>query len=225
MKLMHPLFSAPLDFGESSIIALVIENPDYFQQFILDTKHQIGGKGGPLILSDDLRLLDLDKVAALIVDPFSLDWSNRALMNKVMKVLSDIALGEDFYLRSTELINRIKLYGMEIVENTDINLEVKGNPDVVQTLKLLDIGFVNGELGLDEELLQYIEITSQLFSIRLFAFVNAFSYLSCDKIALMIKDIQYQHNYVLFIESKESETCKLCRTKIIDSDLCEIDIQ
>ncbi len=224
MRLMHPIFSAPLDFTESNSHTVVIESPDELYRMLKTLLAQIEGEPGDFIYSKDYEPVEIFKKIELITNPLHLDWSNRTLQNKLQRVLEKIAISEDHYLRTNRILSAIEAYGSVIIEDVALPVEMCNEIDLTKLIKLLEVTFITDTKCLAEELIEYIKLVKDMTDISCFMIVNISNFINNESLIEFQKNMEYEHINVLYLEAAFKEEVWKCPVRIYDKDLCEIEL-
>ena len=72
MKLVYTELEQQLIFQENRVNVLVMEHKELFRRMIQELAKQIDGGEGRFVLSDNDKILKIDKDVCLVVNPFAL---------------------------------------------------------------------------------------------------------------------------------------------------------
>lgn len=205
MRLMHPIFSAPLDFTESNSHTVVIESPDELYRMLKTLLAQIEGEPGDFIYSKDYEPVEIIKKIELIMNPLHLDWSNRTLQNKLHRVLEKIAISEDHFLQTNRILSAIEAYGSVIIEDVALPVEMCNEIDLTKLIKLLEVTFFTDTKCLAEELIEYIKTVRDMTDISCFMIVNLSNFINNESLIEFQKNMEYEHINVLYLEAAFKE--------------------
>ena len=208
--------------NESLFTEWIIESPDYFSKFLDELWKQCENGTGHYVLSDDEKELDIRKNIELIFQPFAIDLNDKRILGKLYVELEQLAHSEQFFVKTQEITQCILEYVLELENRTDYILQTENDLDLTMILKSLSVKCETMEESYLEKLVQYIKITSQLLKKKLYVFVNIRSYLTDEKMNLLIKEMMYQEMHILFIENQERSCLEGGIRYIIDADGCEI---
>ncbi len=219
MKLNHYFFSTPIRFDDSAVQQLVIENPGEFGRMVAELHGQIQGQDGRFTISDESRNLDLSKVAYIVIDPFSVSCNSKEIIAGLHKsVVNELECGEDFLeIRSvlSQLTNTIMKTSLKIESNS-----YSDEMTVQSVLKALSLSLIE-PCSISEKICEYVRLMSEYCLKRLAIIVDIGKFLSEDEYSTMINQMMYNQRPVLLIENQINRKLP---SKIIDSDLCEMDI-
>lgn len=187
---MHTLLSDPIEFTQISHFTLVIEDPLIMFQMIRMLKEQIQGNAGDFILSKENKPVAINKHIGLVTDPLNLQVSERSVINKILKALSEVALDEAYYLRTIEMLSMLSQYGSDLTDEFMYPIQIDENLDIMKLLKIYSIKIQLTAPTLGEELIEYIKIVAELTEISLFIFVNIFNYLRFEEVQDLLNEMK-----------------------------------
>ncbi|MCQ2530708.1 MAG: type II-A CRISPR-associated protein Csn2 [Lachnospiraceae bacterium] len=223
MKLYISQIDKEIPFLENFAQVLIIEKRELFSDILMSFWKQCNGEEGTLILSEDDKLLSLNKKSIFIINPFALDCNEKKVINYLYKELERI-ISEKFTLnfleqngnniRLIEQINDVSPYPL------DYNIDI----GVVDFLKLYNVKLQIDEGTLLEKIIDYIRTYHRICGISLFIFVNLKLYLSEIELHDLYEFMFYEKVFSLdlegnFIAKNENEHCI-----IVDKDLCIINL-
>ena len=110
MKLTHTELEKQLVFETGKAVEWIIESPASFSKYVRDLYEIMQDNEGKFTLSDEDEIIDFQKYAELIIDPFLLDFHNRQIQKKLYVELQKLAVGSEFYLQTQELKSQIQKY-------------------------------------------------------------------------------------------------------------------
>lgn len=223
MKLVHPDLQMQLHLTPPAAVALTIEAPELFLKYIQDLYLQSNGREGQFVLSDVNKELRISKFVEVILEPFSLDTNDRRILNKVYADLRDLAMDEEGYLRTQDILAQLQQYFMELEERSPYILTVDSDINVIDVFKALGVRFEAYEEGVFENLTQYIRILGDVLQKKVVVLVGMTGYLTKEQIMLLTKEAIYHEISIIYAESKSYDWAGLgIVSYIIDSDGCEI---
>ena len=219
MKLANSKFFETLDFEKGSQ-TLVVENVELLRTIILQLKFQINNKIGDFILSDNDAILDISKNILLITDVFEISGLSKQLKNKLQQYVESSydndALFQDVYDKLIE-------FGNDLINSVPYPLCFSQSLTKIDIIKMLDIQLEHNYSSLLEELIDYIDIFSQIIKTKLFVFVSLRSFLTDEEFNNFMKIMDYKGIRVLLIERYLLlDTGTNNNVHIIDKDLCVI---
>ena len=219
MKLANSKFFETLDFEKQSQ-TLVVENVELLRTIILQLKFQINNKIGDFILSDNDEILDISKNILLITDVFEISGLSKQLKNKLQQYVESSYDNDDLY---QDVYQKLIEFGNDLTNSSPYPLCFNQEISKFDIIKLLDIQFEHNYSSLLEEVIDYIDIFSQIIKTKLFVFVSLHSFLTDEEFNNFMKIMDYKGIRVLLIERYLSLDNGINNNvHIIDKDLCVI---
>lgn len=219
MKLANSKFFETLDFEKGSQ-TLVVENVELLRIIILQLKFQINNKIGDFILSDKDAILDISKNILLITDVFEISSLSKQLKNKLQQYVESNYDNDDLY---QDLYQKLIDFGNDLINSSPYPLCFSQSITKIDMIKLLDIQLEHNYSSLLEEIVDYIDIFSQIIKTKLFVFISLRSYLTGEEFNNFIKIMDYKGIRILLIERYLSlDNSIVNNVQIIDKDLCVI---
>ena len=219
MKLANSKFFETLDF-ECGSQTLVVENVELLRTIILQFKFQINNKIGDFILSDNDAILEISKNILLITDVFEISGLSKQLKNKLQQYVESSYDNDDLY---QDVYQKLIEFGNDLTNSSPYPLCFNQEISKFDIIKLLDIQFEHNYSSLLEELIDYIDICSQIIKTKLFVFVSLRSFLTDEEFNNFMKIMDYKGIRVLLIERYLSLDNGINNNvHIIDKDLCVI---
>lgn len=212
----------PIIFEENCIQELVIENQKMFRKFIAMLSDAIAGYDTELIISrNNNEIISAGKCVELIFSPLYLDFKSKRIGNKLIESLSVTAKEyEDDFYRLAKEINR---FGTDISFQSDYEVAFDEILHLSQLIKLLGFEIDINDLNVNERIIEYMHICNGLLGKELFVFVGLKSYFTEEEMEMLLKDMTAEKYNVLLIENVQSKyISKYEKSRIIDSDFCEI---
>ena len=219
MKLANSKFFETLEF-ECGSQTLVVENVELLRTIILQLKFQINNKIGDFILSDNDEILDISKNILLITDVFEISGLSKQLKNKLQQYVESSYDNDDLY---QDVYQKLIEFGNDLTNSSPYPLCFNQEISKFDIIKLLDIQFEHNYSSLLEEVIDYIDIFSQIIKTKLFVFVSLRSFLTDEEFNNFMKIMDYKGIRVLLIERYLSlDNVMNNNVHIIDKDLCVI---
>lgn len=221
MKLTHTELEKQLVFETGKAVEWIIESPASFSKYIRDLYEIMQDNEGKFTLSDEDEIIDFQKYAELIIDPFLLDFHNRQIQKKLYAELQNLAVGSEFYLQTQELKSQIQKYFIDLEYASGYDLEIADEIDLPAIFKAVGIQLDSGnEETLFERIAVYIKIMAELLKKKLVILVNSRSYLTSDQIDQIAELCMYSEVGLLLIENVQRDFSKKRNYCIIDCDEC-----
>lgn len=223
MKIVHPLLERPITFTENEVQVLAIENQHAFTSFVSELVDQTNGSEGDFVFSREDVPVALSKEAEIIINPLNLDCNQRRIVNRLFTILSDLAIGEDFYLETVTLRGAICQYIQKLTEGVPFPLAFNEEPGINDILKAAGVHFDFESSSFLSRLIDYFTVLQDFCHISLFVLVNIKTWLNQDDLLQLYKDAEYK-KYTLFLIENSVQKSELPQEvlRIIDDDLCEI---
>lgn len=221
MKLTHTELEKQLVFETGKAVEWIIESPASFSKYVRDLYEIMQDNEGKFTLSDEDEIIDFQKYAELIIDPFLLDFHNRQIQKKLYAELQNLAVGSEFYLQTQELKSQIQKYFIDLEYASGCDLEIADEIDLPAIFKAVGIQLDSGnEEILFERIAVYIKIMAELLKKKLVILVNSRSYLTSDQIDQIAELCMYSEVGLLLIENVQRDFSKKRNYCIIDCDEC-----
>ena len=221
MKLTHTELEKQLVFETGKAVEWIIESPASFSKYVRDLYEIMQDNEGKFTLSDEDEIIDFQKYAELIIDPFLLDFHNRQIQKKLYAELQNLAVGSEFYLQTQELKFQIQKYFVDLEYASGYDLEIADEIDLSAIFKVVGIQLDGGnEETLFERIAIYIKIMAELLKKKLVILVNSRSYLTSDQIDQIAELCMYSEVALLLIENVQRDFSKKRNYCIIDCDEC-----
>ena len=221
MKLTHTELEKQLVFETGKAVEWIIESPASFSKYVRDLYEIMQDNEGKFTLSDEDEIIDFQKYAELIIDPFLLDFHNRQIQKKLYAELQKLAVGSEFYLQTQELKSQIQKYFIDLEYASGYDLEIVDEIDLSAIFKVVGIQLDGGnEETLFERIAIYIKIMAELLKKKLVILVNSRSYLTSDQIDQIAELCMYSEVALLLIENVQRDFSKKRNYCIIDCDEC-----
>ena len=221
MKLTHTELEKQLVFETGKAVEWIIESPASFSKYVRDLYEIMQDNEGKFTLSDENEIIDFQKYAELIIDPFLLDFHNRQIQKKLYAELQKLAVGSEFYLQTQELKSQIQKYFIDLEYASGYDLEIADEIDLPAIFKAVGIQLDGGnEETLFERIAIYIKIMAELLKKKLVILVNSRSYLTSDQIDQIAELCMYSEVGLLLIENVQRDFSKKRNYCIIDCDEC-----
>ena len=221
MKLTHTELEKQLVFETGKAVEWIIESPASFSKYIRDLYEIMQDNEGKFTLSDEDEIIDFQKYAELIIDPFLLDFHNRQIQKKLYAELQNLAVGSEFYLQTQELKSQIQKYFIDLEYASGYDLEIADEIDLPAIFKAVGIQLDSGnEETLFERIAAYIKIMAELLKKKLIILVNSRSYLTSNQIDHISELFMYSAVALLLIENVQRDFSKKRNYCIIDCDEC-----
>ncbi len=159
----------------------------------------------------------------LAIDWYHLDVNQRKVVTQLHGRMKKIALGEEFYLETQELLGRIQCFLTKLGDCLDYPIKIIDDLDVAGLMKMADVKIETEAESLLERITEYLLAMMAFCGIQCFVLVNMKNWMTEEEISEFYKFINYNKVNVLLIESRTSERHHATeKVRIIDADWCEL---
>lgn len=221
MKLTYAKYNLVIELSESKPSVLIIENPQNMAEFMQELYNQHCGLIEKFVLSEEDKILKLNKIADMVIEPYSLDLNRKNIINGLYSYMNDIA--NDCIEESEVLNTNIQLVIDKITDNVPYNnITHQFDFNWTDMFKLYGVKIDSDYQTIIEKLVEYIKICSFICKYKLIIFVNLKTYLSDEEIEELYKISNYCKISLLLIESREKDWNGDEMEYIIDKDQCLI---
>ncbi|NLE04026.1 MAG: type II-A CRISPR-associated protein Csn2 [Crenarchaeota archaeon] len=223
MMLVNSELNIKILIEENYINVLVIENRSLFYNLINEIIMQIEGNDGNWVLSEESKILAINKTVSILVDYFRINYNSRSIIAKLYSNLKDLANSSEFFIATNDIKQALIEYIEKLTYDTQLPVDINTDFDFQSIFKTFDVRLLDDNLNLVDTLNTYLNISRDLTDNKLTIFVNLFDYLNDEDIITFYNNINYSKHNVIFLENKfikkraDNEI-----VHIIDNDLCEI---
>lgn len=221
MKLINAKYNLTVTMQENKADILVIENPSVMTEIVGGLQMQCDGEEGDFVLFENDKILKIEKSLALVMNPFTLDFNDKKILNKLYSELKII--GNDYFLEKEEINTKIiqlleKVMSSSQYNNIAFNLSLEWDT----LFKLYSVKLEQNCETLLEKLIEYMKILSRLCSINILCLVNIKSFFDEVQIKQLYEMAFYNKIQLLLIENMDRPYIDNENTYIIDKDKCLI---
>lgn len=147
--------------------------------------------------------------------------NKKILINKVINRMQKLAMDEEHYYQTSELITLLESYLL------DLSVELTGNIELSKitwenTIKAVGVEFADNYDSLAEKILDYMELVREYDSERIFITLNLRSYISDNEMNKFVNDVVVRGYKLLMLENTEYPIIEHEKRYIIDADKCII---
>ena len=214
-------YNNEIPFEDGYVLSLECESVDYFIKLISDGK---GLTSNALKVCCDNVTLDLAKDAITIIDYYSLEQYEKALLTKFYKALDKKFIADATVVDNlTKIANSFESIVNYITEDFNARFEINMPSLISEYAKFCDLKIEGGfSLGV-EGFINFINVLSILKTHKLLIFVNAKSFFNYNEMCEIIKCCTYNNIKTLFIDARISNTIYTNEIKLlIDNDFYDI---
>lgn len=222
MKLVHPDWEKQIEWENTTIPVVIIENPEYYFQVLEELYNQVHHLKGQFILSEKDCILDFSKQGSLILSPWDLNFEDRRIMTELFSRFKKVSVGEKYYRRTCQLTDSILQYADMIGMEFSIPITYDTEIDVMPFLKALHLRIDNENLSLPDRMIMYMDVCTELFGDMCFIFNGFHELLSREQLLQFYHTVFDKHFCILLMEGHEYNILEEEETMIFDKDLCQI---
>ena len=220
MKIVHPKINSKIEISDHEISVIVIEEPDFFSELLIDIKKQINNFEGNTVLSVSNEPVSFRKYVELITDPLSIEMNNRVILKKVIAAMEKCGQDAVYYERTQKLLAEIETYINDLRLNFDAEIECH-DISFQQILKATELTVADEYSRLVDKIYAYMELIREFEGDKLFIFVNLSSYIGNEQLQEFVNTVIGHSFRVLLIDSHDFERLDKENRLIVDCDLCE----
>lgn len=221
MKLVHSEYDVNLELKENQIQVVIIENSKMLAEIVQELYRQYNGGEGEFVLSENNKILPLNKHMELITDVFALDCNEKKIIAKLYQEMEEQA-AENLILESKELNSAILCYLEKICGMMPYHLEYQTEFFPSKIMKMADLKFEAEAENLLERIVEYLGITGKIFRCTVYIFVNLKLFLTKEEIEKLYEFAFYNKIPLILIEGVMGEIYSGEKITIIDMDKCMI---
>ncbi len=220
-KLVHSNYGICLELEENKVNEIVVENPVMLTQIVRELGEQCEGNEGGFVLSEENRILPVEKFLILIKDLFSLDCNNRKILTrlyqKIGKTMDQISEEE------RRLFYRGYIGYMEsICEKSSLYLLYDEEPGIQEVLKMAGLRLDVQTDTMLECIVEYLKIVHELLGQTVFVFLNLKLFLTKEELKRLYQECFYRKIQLILIEAVYQEKSEEENVCVIDKDRCII---
>ena len=220
MILCHPQIETLLDVSLPGVTSLVIENPVFYRELLMDLYAQMDGMAGKFVLSHEGKTLSIATWVELIDNVLHFDLNTRTLLGKVQSAMEQTAVNETFFLKTAELLQQLERYTQELAFQFDCDILCK-HCSVSGLLKAVGIALRDDYEDPLERLADYMELIREFDREKLFVLVNLRSFFDDDHVEKFLETVSAHGYRLLLLDGIERKKLPQERRITIDNDLCE----
>lgn len=228
MRLVHSDYGIEMEIKENKVNVLILESPVLFANAVREFKEQCSNDNGCFILSDKEKIMRLDKIAEIILSPFTLECNSRKVIQHLYQEICDYA-NDNLQEETGRVYSQLALYMEKLIDGMPYSLSYSMEENITGLLKLGNVKIEEAELPLLEELVNYIQLMSRLCAVKILIFVNLKCYLSEEELSLLYEIAFYNKIQLVLLENTQrASTQKFLsdneNTCIMDRDMCIIQL-
>ena len=216
----HPQIETLLDVSLPGVTSLVIENPVFYRELLMDLYAQMDGMAGKFVLSHEGKTLSIATWVELIDNVLHFDLNTRTLLGKVQSAMEQTAVNETFFLKTAELLQQLERYTQELAFQFDCDILCK-HCSVSGLLKAVGVSLRDDYEDPLERLADYMELIREFDREKLFVLVNLRSFFDDDHVEKFLETVSAHGYRLLLLDGIERKKLPQERRITIDNDLCE----
>lgn len=220
MRMLYKLMSNPVQFHNSNIKLLVIENKAQFRNTILSLS--ANDEENFFVFSKDYKPLDFSKSVRFIGDVLFFNLSDKKLMNKINSDLEYLC-NTKYFDEISEIKELCTKLCYNLCEEKDFDFSFNDEIETSAFIKLFLFSPNNDSSNIYEKLLLYINLVNKYLGIKCFVTQNLHIYFDDEELSLLYNTLIAHDIYLVNIENV-LPTCinSFEEVIIIDKDLCEV---
>ena len=222
MRFAYHVLGLDIELNPDRAALIIIENPRIKRELVEDLWRQYTNNSGESLFSENGKEISISKQIEMLLNPFSLDFNSKRIKTKLLEEANDI-VGEYELYSFLELKTKLFAFMAKVFERMPYPLKVNAEMDQISILKVADIQIDLEEMLMPEKLIYYLKLLQQVCHIKVFIFVDLFTYFRKEELRELLKAGLYSDLCLLFIESRETYRIEECKTFIIDEDACKIE--
>lgn len=218
-KLVHNKYGICLELEENKVNEMVVENPVMLTQIIRELGEQCEGNEGGFVLSEENRILPVEKFLILTKDLFSLDCNSRKILTRLYQKIEKRMENESEEERRVFYQGYIA-YMESICEKSSLYLLYNEEPDMQEILKMAGLRIDVQKDSMLEGIVEYLKIVHELLEQSVFVFLNLKLFLTQEEIKSLYQECFYRKIQLILIEAVLQEKFEEEKVCIIDKDRC-----
>ena len=220
MKIAYAKMTTVLEYPEDGFLSLVIEEPRFYYEFLEEFRNYLDGMDTGFVISENDKPWPSPQRAAMVMDYPSLDLSSKTVITKVIRELQSIAEDETFYMETHALLAQLEELIYRYSQQKDYELGFE-KLNMASLLKSIGIYIEDDSETLEERLLAYMDLMSEVEGKELFIFVNLRTFVPTARLEAMLDTALQREHCILLVDGTEYPRLAKEKRLIIDEDLCE----
>lgn len=204
MTLSYPRMENILQISHERVSTLVIENPGFFRELLLDFYNQLQGQPGDWILSDCDEPLPICKWVELIDNCLNFELNRKTLLSKICSALEQRAVSEEFFVKTSELLGHLESYMDELAFSLSCDIQCE-KCSVSGVVKSMGVHLRDEYDDPLERILDYMELVCEFDRDKLFVLVGMRSLFANNEIELFLKTALSHGFRVLLLDGVDRE--------------------
>ena len=188
MKVVFPETKQVFSCDEGEVWTIIVENQRYLYNILTDIERQILGNEGKVILSENEKVVRIDKKMELLTQFVPFDMNRKPLLNKIMAAMQEAALEDEFYVKTNELLSAWESLCINLTWNLPGDIEFK-KINLDSLIKAAGVEIENEYERLGEKLIDYFELIETYDCKKVFVLLNLRSYIADNEMEAFIQEI------------------------------------
>ena len=220
-KLVYGKYDISMSLEENSVNELIIENPRVLAEMVQELTAQTEGAEGGFTLSEDGKLLSIEKNLVFIKDPFSVDVNQRKLLVKLYGELEEYTK-DVLFLEGEDFFHAYIRYMDGVCEKSGLFLTYEEQPKAEDIFKLAKLRIDCQAESLVEQIAEYLRVWAELLHQEVFIFLNLKLFLTKEELESLYQECFYRKVQIILIEAVFTEKILQEKIYLIDKDKCII---
>lgn len=220
-KLVHGEYDITMQMEENSVNVLVVENPAIMAELVQELSGQSEGGEGRFVLSEDGRVLSVDKGLVFVKEPFSLDINQKKVLAKLYAEL-EVYTNDVFVQERMAFYQAYNQYMDAICKKSMLFLDYKEEPDMQEIFKISKLQIADQTEDLLQQVVAYMKVVKELLHQDIFVFLNLKLFLTEEELCALYKECFYRKIHLILVESVFKEKKAQESVCVIDKDACII---
>lgn len=226
MRLVHQYLENPLITDDVNCGIVVFERNQQFYEIVKEINEQSEVDDGGFTLSQDMQKISFSKNVNLISTFPFLEHNPRRVITALHKQLNQTVVEEDRMEQIQSILEQLTIQMQQISQEAEAEVEEIEAPTWLDIFKFFNIRFRTEFNKPEEALSDYFRIMKKYLGQKFFILVNVLSFLEPEALFKLSEQASYEGFSMLWLENHIDESHQKVsqRVLIVDSDLCEIEI-
>jgi len=226
MRLVHQYLENPLITDDVCCGIVVFERNQQFYEIVKEIQEQSEGEDGGFTLSQDMQKISFSKTVNLVSSFPFLEHNPRRVITALYKHLNQTVVEEDRMEQIQSVLDQLTIQMQQISQEAEAEVEEIEAPTWLDIFKFFNIRFRTNFNKPEEALSDYFRIMKKYMGQKIFILVNVLSFLEPEALSKLSEQASYEGFSMLWLENRIDESYQKLsqRVLIVDSDLCEIEI-
>ena len=186
-----------------------------------DIQNQLSGLDGKAVLSENNKILPIDKKLELLDRFIPFDMNGKTLISKITADLEKKAVSDEWYPRTAELLSLTESLLSNLAFDYSCSIEFP-KIGIGSLIKASGVEICDDYDSLGEKIIDYFGLIHEFIGKKLFVTVNLRSYISDRETELFMQTVLDHEFNILMIENCEHKRLSQEKRMIVDADLCLI---